>query len=208
MCCCSLFYKGDGICGFSPTCFRGVPPPPSLQPGNQEGGCRQLQGHGHFTDPLPPGFPLRSHCCCSLKHVIPPSSCPPTPLFSTLCLSSQSDFVTALLTILLGSFASGINPTIPIQAPRAPHEGTSACCPPCHCDPHPHWVLSAPEEPLLSVPQFTPSSIFGKSFPCQLLGAHSPPDSVQYLFSPGPLWPLLASFLVPTMGVTYSNLLH
>lgn len=135
-----------------PTCFRGVPPPPSLQPGNQEGGCCQLQGHGHFTGPLPLGFPLGSHCCCSLKHVIPPSSCPPTLLFSTLCLGSQSDFVTALLTILLGSFASGINPTIPIQAPRAAHEGPSACCPPCHCDPHPHWVLSAPEEPVLSSP--------------------------------------------------------
>ena len=132
---------------------------------------------------------------------------PPVPHhpYSAHLASAASDFVTALLTIPLGSFASGINPTIPTQAPRAPHEGTSAYCPPCHCDPHPHWELSAPEEPCSQFPSSPPAALLG-SPPRASPWAHAHPQTQHSTPSPQSLSGLL--LLLGSHSGTHLYLLH
>ena len=138
--------KEIGFVDFFPTYFRDVPPSLYLQPESQEGGCSQLQGRDHSTDPLPRCFPFHSHCCYlwleSVKHLT--ASLLGSHRFSALFPRSQDDFVTVLLTILLGSFASSINPTVLIRPPGSPWRGSSLL-PPRPCDPHPLWVPGAPD---------------------------------------------------------------
>ena len=207
VCCYFLFYNGDGICGFFSHLFQRCLTSPFSTAREPGGWLPSVTGSWSFHRPTPLGFPLCSHCCCSLKH----------------------------LASLLPSLTTSIQHTWPQQPEwlcycSAYNPSRLFCV--WHKSHHPHpgpqgspwgdfsllstlslWSPSSPgaqcsRGALLAVPQFSPSRTFGKPSPCQPLGTRSPPDSAQYPFSLEPLWPPLASFLVPTVGLTYSNLLH
>lgn len=194
--------KEMGFVDFFPTCFRDVPPPPSLQPGNQEGGYRQLQGHGHFTDPPSLGFPLCSHCCCSLKHLTSLLLSLTTPIQHTW--PQQPEWL---------CYCSAYNPSRlfcvwhkshnPHPGPQGSPWGDFSLLSTLSLWSPSSLGAQCSRGALLSVPQFSPSRTFGKPSPCQPW-VHTHPQTQHSTPSPQSLSGLL---LLPSWFPQWDSLI-